>query len=516
MDKNELYYHFIREKNPGFHVSERTAQDLNLNEVFAELNCTVSFPGRQMWFSRVRAQAYAGYDDEKKDDIARFSNDEIYSEKAAKALRKIASDDAGSLVSLFAQALPAKSLIFLKVIRGLQLALLVSVALLFFAPALGCVLSLMLVMTNLILHYRNKMELSMYDYSISQIVNLLKCSKALREAGASPTQSYVQVVEAEKELKFVSVALRWFKPSNVTISDFAVVAWALGELFKVLTLIEVYSYAKTIQRLQGRQSFLQLIYEFVGEKDILRSIALLRKCTDGCVVPGFHSGKRNLCFEEISHPLIQNCVSNSLCLSNSSVLLTGSNMSGKSTFIRTVGVNVLLAQNILTCFARSFCLSMPLKVTSMMQVQDDLNENKSLFFAEVLAVKGMLEIADAGDNLFLLDEMFKGTNTVERIAGAAAVLDFLVKDNLVFAATHDVELTRMVDASYHTYHFCEQVKHNQIVFDYTLYEGVLKEFNALKILKLNQFPDEVIRNAYRRVDAMSADTRAGLASSKSS
>jgi DNA mismatch repair ATPase MutS len=201
----------------------------------------------------------------------------------------------------------------------------------------------------------------------------------------------------------------------------------------------------------------------------------------------------------MTHPLVGDCVKNSLTMDGKSVLLTGSNMSGKSTFIRAIGVNVLMAQNLLIAFADHFELSNPLHIHTVMNVHDDLLDSKSLFFSEVLAIKDLLNSSQSGNQLFLMDEMFKGTNTIERVAAANGVLSYLAEKNMVVVATHDVELTELLADKYELYHFCEQVNDGRIYFDYSLKKGVITEFNALKILKFNEYPQEVLDKAYSTI-----------------
>ena len=98
-----------------------------------------------------------------------------------------------------------------------------------------------------------------------------------------------------------------------------------------------------------------------------------------------------------------------------------------------------------------------------------------------------------------MDEMFKGTNTIERVAAANGVLSFLADNNMVVVATHDVELTELLADKYELYHFCEQVNDGRIYFDYSLKKGVITEFNALKILKYNEYPQEVLDKAYSTI-----------------
>jgi DNA mismatch repair ATPase MutS len=99
-------------------------------------------------------------------------------------------------------------------------------------------------------------------------------------------------------------------------------------------------------------------------------------------------------------------------------------------------------------------------------------------------------------NLFLLDEIFKGTNTIERISAGKAVLSYLTNnDNVVFVSTHDIELADLLKEEYDLYHFSEKVDNKTVDFDYKLKEGKLKNRNAIKILQMNDYPESVIREA---------------------
>ena len=99
-------------------------------------------------------------------------------------------------------------------------------------------------------------------------------------------------------------------------------------------------------------------------------------------------------------------------------------------------------------------------------------------------------------NLFLLDEIFKGTNTVERISAGKAVLSALTKENnLVFVSTHDIELADLLKDEYELYHFSEKVNHKTVDFDYKLKDGKLKNRNAIRILQINDYPESIIAEA---------------------
>ncbi len=160
-------------------------------------------------------------------------------------------------------------------------------------------------------------------------------------------------------------------------------------------------------------------------------------------------------------------------------------MSGKTSFIRTIGINILTGLTLNTCFADHF--SMPkMRLFSAIRISDDLMNDRSYYFEEVLTIKEMiLKSGNGVPNLFLLDEIFKGTNTIERISAGEAVLSYLSKsDNIVFVSTHDIELADLLKEEYELYHFSEKVDNKTVDFDYKLKDGKLKNRNAIRILHI--------------------------------
>jgi DNA mismatch repair ATPase MutS len=190
-------------------------------------------------------------------------------------------------------------------------------------------------------------------------------------------------------------------------------------------------------------------------------------------------------------------VANTIDLSDGkSVLISGSNMSGKTTFIRTIGINTILAQTINTVCAKQF-ITPRLKVHSAIRIADSLLDDTSFYYKEVKTIKKMLaESESEHQNLFLLDELFKGTNTVERISSGKAVLSYLSREeNLVIVSTHDIELTELLSNTYNYFHFVESIENDLLTFDYKLKDGKSMNTNAIRILEINKFPNEVTEEA---------------------
>jgi len=138
-----------------------------------------------------------------------------------------------------------------------------------------------------------------------------------------------------------------------------------------------------------------------------------------------------------------------------------------------------------------------MKIFSAIRLSDNLMNDKSYYFEEVLTIKEMIEKSQTKEsNLFLLDEIFKGTNTIERISAGMAVLSYLNnKSNIVFVSTHDIELAELLKDTYNLYHFSEQVEDKTVDFDFKLKGGKLKNRNAIKILEINNYPEQIITKA---------------------
>jgi hypothetical protein len=195
--------------------------------------------------------------------------------------------------------------------------------------------------------------------------------------------------------------------------------------------------------------------------------------------------------DSLGHPLIpkENLVKNSFSTRESGGLnlITGSNMAGKSTFLRSVGVNIVLAMMGSPVCATSFTVS-NMKVISSMRISDNLEENASTFYAELKKLKEVIEAVYRDEKVFLLlDEILRGTNSADRHTGSKALIKQLIKHNAVgLIATHDLELAKLAEefpAKLHNYHFDVQVAGDELYFDYKLKRGICNSMNASLLMK---------------------------------
>jgi len=218
------------------------------------------------------------------------------------------------------------------------------------------------------------------------------------------------------------------------------------------------------------------------------------------VVPGIDQ-QQQACFRAtgLGHPLIvaEKKVTNDFAMEERGevVIITGSNMSGKSTFLRTLGVNLCLAYAGGPVNASTFQTSL-FRIYTCIKVSDSVTDGYSYFYAEVRRLKALLSELERPSDFplfFLIDEIFKGTNNRERLIGSSAYIHALVGKNCMgVISTHDLELVKLADTQpeIKNYHFREEVIDGQMVFDYILRPGPCPTTNALKIMQMEGLPIE--------------------------
>lgn len=238
-------------------------------------------------------------------------------------------------------------------------------------------------------------------------------------------------------------------------------------------------------------------YDYIAMLDNHYSVALWRKSLDSYSVPKTTEDKVE--FDDLVHPLLNKAVPNSLTL-DFNMLLTGSNASGKSTFMKALAVNLLLAQSVNTTTAKKFVYKPGLIYTAMVN-QDSITSGDSYFMSELKSINRLFKIPQNQNVYCFIDEIFKGTNTTERIAASESVLSHLNDSEqfTIIAATHDIELADLLQHKYHNYHFNESIRNNEIHFDFTIKTGKADTRNAIELLRITDFPDFIYERAKQNV-----------------
>ena len=230
-------------------------------------------------------------------------------------------------------------------------------------------------------------------------------------------------------------------------------------------------------------------FEALGEFESLLSFSVLPNICEGTCIPEITDEFNTVKFEAAGHPMLKNeiRVANDFTCENNIFIISGSNMSGKTTFIRTVGINLVLANaGGFACAEKMTCS--PVRITASIGVPDDLNEGISSFYAELKKIKNIIKTAEENPNtMFLIDEIFRGTNSADRHTGARAVIAKLCSLNAAgLITTHDLELCSLEE--YHqrigNFSFSEYYEGNKILFDYKIRPGRSQTTNAVFLMKM--------------------------------
>jgi hypothetical protein len=501
-------------------LDDRTWNDLLLDDVFAGLDRTESTLGQHALYHRLRTTPTTAERAAFSALVNRFTQHAVDRERAQLALTRLrdphgynlwwlARPDAVDVPSWFA-AFPA-----------LAATTLTLLALLPWYPALGPTL-LLVVVVNVASHYAILNRLSSATGAFRQLAPIIATGQALRFLQGEDINRLVATLGRNaprlRRLKAISRTVSGDPfmlsvnphPLALIAGDAVNVFFDYLNLALPLTATGLYVGAGDL-RASGR-ALLDVIAA-IGDIDAAVSVASLRASRSDWTSPAFLPAGTPAVVTDARHPLVTDAVPNSITLPPAAgVLVTGSNMSGKSTFLRTIGVTAVLAQTIDTCFATEYRAPV-FRVRSCIGRADDLLTGRSYYLVEVESLLELVRDSDSADpHLFLLDELFRGTNAVERIAAGQAVLMELVgapdgsKPHVAIAATHDSELVDLLSGSYVPCHFGDAISDQELTFTYRLQPGRATSRNAIALLRLHGAPPALVERAL--VTAVTLDARA--------
>lgn len=475
-------------------ISNRTIQDLDFEELFMYMDRTCSRIGQQYLYSTLRTiPKNKNRSLQLERIITYFKENPDIIESSVLELSRLNDPGAYFLQRLIYGDNIVKPKWFW-VIPLLSGSCIVASILLFFYPVFLFFISIVAV--NFVISYWNKKNILTYSNSIPQLLLLEQIAKKFTNSGVI-LDNTVQVQRSIDEIGKITKSTVFFKWESKMTNEIEQLVDYLLELLKAAFLLEPILIFKIAKELELKKNDISKVFIAVAQVDVALSIYNFRNGLLYYTLPDVTENKKSFFAREIYHPLIANPVANSLDLSNDqSVLISGSNLSGKTTFIRTIGINAILSQTINTAFAKELVIP-KLKVHSAIRIIDNLLDESSYYYEEVKVIKEMIRESELEhQNLFLLDEIFKGTNTIERIASGKAVLSYLnMNENLVFASTHDLELTEFLSEEYHYYHFEESIENDALTFDFKLKDGNWVNTNAIRILEINEFPHEITEEA---------------------
>lgn len=515
LDEIGIYYEETKDDLTQAQIDAVTWNDLDMDEVFLRVNHTRSYIGEQVLYRRLhgvgdaaQSAAMKGQTDDLQtipsmvrweQNVAYFMEHPEQREKLEEALEGIGKTREDYYLPMFLKNAQCLRVEHLWLYRLLQLVLLVSVILgiLTENPVfLGMLIATALI--NISIYTLSKEKYEVYLYALGSVKQLINFSRMLMQK-EEWRERYVtkEVEQAVRALETLSRKIGNYqgKKRGVLTGDVVFVFW---DYLMGASLWDITVFGHIIKLIDGKLEELLTLYEAVGEIDMEISVASFRKSLPGYCVPELKTDSL-LIAKGVYHPLLKNPVCNDF-IPQKNCMITGANASGKSTFIKAIAVNAILAQTIHTAAAEEFTMQ-PMQVITSMAVRDDIMSGESYYIKEVGYLKRIVEAAANTDGMpvfCVIDEILRGTNTKERIAASEAVCRYLTKHRcLAVVATHDMELVERLAEQYESYYFTSDIRDEDIYFDYKIHAGYGKNRNAIKLLSYMKFPEEIVRMAQK-------------------
>jgi DNA mismatch repair ATPase MutS len=497
---HKFYYEYgpkSLNENTFHDIDDQTAHDLNVDEVFKKISNCSSTPGEQMLYYILRTPKTNSAElIERNKIIDKFKNDENLRSTIQQIFSNLGKQRKGEIFNLFnTETVVNKS----KVLLYNLIALSSVVALVWFiidgADKIPTFIGIFAIYMFISLRTASEIEYELT--SLQYLGDFIRASKELSKIDDPTLKDEIDKIKERVDLFSKIDKKTLFIYSQGALDIFI-------ETINALFLTRIRSYYSIINIIKKNRQELIELYALVGKIEAYISVSSYRTKLKNYSLPNFTDNKNNLFkTENACHPLLEDGIPNSINLNNKGVILTGSNMSGKSTFMRTLALNMLLAQSIYTCLCDDYNASF-FRVMSSLSISDDVLSGTSYYLEECNAVLRILNSLDKEVPAFcIIDEIFKGTNPIERIATSKQILKYIMNRNaLSIVATHDLELAETCNDKYLKYYFCEDVDENEgLIFDFKLKEGICNTGNAIKLLSYLGYPNEIINDSIKDISS---------------
>ncbi len=505
----EMYYRKHPCKNQ---LDDITWNDLDMDEIYQKINVSCSAAGDEYLYYRLRTPMYDHKEMERFErQIRYFMDNQKKREEVVRGLYTLGRSGRHSIyeyldkLDLLGERKNFRYIMY-------DVLLFASVGVMFLSLPTGIILFLIMACHNMIGYFKEYKPVEPYVTSFYYIRRMLKCAEKTGKAALS------EFTEEQAGLKECLGRLRGFmRDSYLVITSEQGTGNPLEvviDYLKMLFYLDLIQFNRALGSLRSHMKEVDEMVTLLGQIETAIVIGSYRNSLQGAYcVPAFtrtedlsrkdddrdKSTGIRLVIEDVYHPLLENPVVNSIA-ADKGILLTGSNASGKSTFLRAAALCAVFAQTIHTCPASRYEAPV-FRIYSSMSLKDNILSGESYYMAEIKSIKRILDQVNAAEAekcniLCFVDEVLRGTNTVERIAASTQVLKMLSGKNvLCFAATHDVELTRLLDGQYENYHFEEKLEEDDIFFPYQLLAGPAVTRNAIALLKILGYDDRIIADA---------------------
>lgn len=493
--KTEEFQHvdgYFKKHKAEYYLDDITWNDLNMDDIFRQMNYTKTSAGDEYLYYLLRTPD-TGQKDwsifEKKVDY--FRNHEKERLQLQLALHKMGYTGKYSIYDYLDNL---DSLGKRKSVKDItaDILLLASIMLMFVNPGWGLAAFFVMIFYNISTYFKEKAMIDPYITSFRYLFRILNEIDELKKLKIECVEDDIkELTELQHKFEKFSRFSYLIMSGGRMNGDMMELGLDYIRMFLHLDIIkfnsmlgEVYKYRTEIDRM----------LTLIGKLDLYLCVGEYREYLDSYCIPEY--GKNQYQAKQLYHPLLCDPVKNDVDVKKS-MLITGSNASGKSTFLKTVAVNAVLAQSIHTVCADEY-IGDCFRIYSSLTLRDNIFEGDSYYMAEIKSIKRILDASakEGAKVLAFVDEVLRGTNTIERISASSVILQQLAEGNgFCFAATHDLELTEMLKNYYENVHFEETIENGDIVFPYRLQSGKATTRNAIALLKIMGYDSHITQTA---------------------
>lgn len=493
--------YYLRHRKAG-QIDDITWNDLGMDEIFRRMNYTLSASGEEYLYYTLRTPMQDNDETEHFEKLVNFFG-EHPDERVRFQFRmnklgytgKYSLYDYIDNLDYLGERSNRKHLLF-------DFLFIPLIGMLWVNFSLGILGIVLLMVYNIASYFKEKNEMDPYVTSFAYILRLMSVCDELEKMKPDACGEELERIRThKKKLQAMRRNSFWVMSGNSGGNAPGDILNVVMDYIRMVFHVDLIKFNRMLNFLKGHIEDVDVLIGTLGYMETAAAVWIFRQSLEnGWCLPEFTKAE-SVEMQEGYHPLLDAPVKNSISAERG-VLLTGSNASGKSTFLKTVAVNAILAQSIHTCMADGYRAPF-FHVYSSMALRDDLSGGESYYIVEIKALKRILDAAAAGERpvLCFVDEVLRGTNTVERIAASTQILCSLSGAGILcFAATHDIELTGLLENRFDNYHFEEDVKDGDICFNYRLQAGKATTRNAIKLLELMGYDEKIIEKASRQAE----------------
>lgn len=485
----------LKEKD-FYNIDDQTAYDINVDDLLKEISICSSTPGEQMLYYLLRTPKLNGEELEKRNKIIeKLLEDKNLRGKIQQSLSNLGRQRKGEIFNLFNTDTVIKKWKVI-IFNLIALSSLLTLILFLFIGSNHITTFIGIFAVFMVISMRTAAEVENELSSLQYLGSFIRAAKEISKIEDETLKEYIEeIAKRVKPLSKIDNKTKYIYAS----SELDIFTETLNGFF----LTKIRSYYSIINIIKSNRENLIELYALVGKLEAYISVASYRcRVSNYCIPKFLNNNDKTLIVKNAVHPLLEDGVPNSITLKNKGVILTGSNMAGKSTFMRTLATNILLSQSISMSLCDEYSGSF-FRIISSLSLSDDVLSGTSYYLEECNSVLRILNSLDDEIPAFcIIDEIFKGTNPIERIAASKEILKYIMNKNAIsIVATHDLELAESCDDKYLRYYFCEDIDENEgLTFDFKLKPGICNTGNALKLLNFLGYPKEIIINSQKHIE----------------